>query len=94
MLPIRQNRFFRVLVATVFLGVISVMYLWHHVYVLNLSFEISTLTKQLAVLNRENEYLQVALARELSLENIDIIAVERLGMVRPRDVRFVEMSGL
>jgi cell division protein FtsL len=51
------------------------------------SFEISKLDRELSSVRAENERLQIQIARLTSLERIEEIAMNRLGMEKPGEVR-------
>lgn len=52
-----------------------------------INFEISRLDKDLAELRAENERLEIQISRLTSLERIEEIAMNKLGMKKPQEIR-------
>lgn len=74
---------------------LSVLIIYSHSQVSNLGYQISRLEKELALLRVENHDLEGEVQRLASLDRIERIAVERLGMVKPDsdNVLIVELAG-
>lgn len=68
-------------IATLFLLGIAVAVAY--VYPIQLGYRLVSLEKELAQLEKENQQLELAVARSRSLDRIEAIAVTRLNMTRP-----------
>ena len=85
-LPKNSWRLFYFLIFVLFL------YQLQHLFVMNIDNKTQVLDKEIEQINRENEKLQIELYKNISLENIDNIAVSKLGMIRPEKVEFIVIS--
>ena len=93
--PAKQPRFYKFLfnlIAFVFLLAILTAYLVQHIYVMNVNFKMQAQETKLKELQHENEKLQIKLANHVSLENIDNLAINKLGMQRPQEIEYVIFS--
>jgi len=61
-------------------------------YVMNIDHKNQVLEQEIVQINRANDQLQIEWQRNISLENIDNIAVKKLGMIRPEKVEFIVVS--
>jgi len=64
-------------------------YLTQHIYVMNISYQMQENVKNLRILQKENELLQIKLAKYESMEWIDKVAQQRLGMIRPEKIEYL-----
>ncbi len=73
--------------STVALGVLvlvaALLYVWQHVYVVRLGYEIERLRETQAALVQENKALKLEMGQLRSLKRVEEIARKRLGMVTP-----------
>jgi cell division protein FtsB len=79
---------------TVFILVVAflVVYLVQHIKVMDLNFQYQKLEKEFFQIRHENEKMQIILAKDMSLGNIDSLAVNKLGMVRPKYIEYIIYS--
>ncbi|MDR2431512.1 MAG: septum formation initiator family protein [Candidatus Margulisbacteria bacterium] len=70
---------------------LAVLFLVRQIHVMNTNNQIVELEAEIRALNYEHEKLEIELARYTGLEYLDTQAV-RLGMIRPRNVRFILKS--
>ncbi len=77
----------RELVSTVALGVLilvaTLLYVWQHVHVVRLGYEIERLRETQAALVQENKALRLEMGQLRSLKRVEEIARKRLGMITP-----------
>jgi cell division protein FtsL len=73
---------------TVALGVLilaaALGYVWQHIHVVRLGYEIERLRERQAVLVQENKTLKLEMGQLRSLKRVEEIARRRLGMVAPK----------
>lgn len=73
--------------STVALGLLilaaALLYVWQHVQVVRLGYEIEQLRETQAALVQENKALKLELGQLRSLKRVEEIARKRLGMVTP-----------
>ncbi len=74
---------------------LGVLVIYCHSRVSTLGYQISHLEKELALLRVENHDLEGEVQRLASLDRVERIAIERLGMVKPEsdNVLIVELAG-
>ena len=72
-----------VIVGTAVAAALMVLLLLTQSQLSQISFEISALEQELTVLESQHEKLLISHARAYSLDRIDDLAVNELGMVRP-----------
>lgn len=74
--------------STVALGVLilaaALGYVWQHIHVVRLGYEIERLREQQAALVQENKTLRLEMGQLRSLRRVEEIARTRLGMVTPK----------
>jgi cell division protein FtsL len=68
----------------VFLGILLFLYVWQHMHVVKLGYEVETLRKQRQDLMNEHYYLKYRLNEVKSLSRVERVAREELGMITPR----------
>jgi len=75
-------------VSTVALGFLILagvlLYVWQHVHVVRLGYEIEQLREHQATLVQENKALRLEMGQLRSLKRVEAIARKRLGMVAPK----------
>ncbi|MDR1453072.1 MAG: septum formation initiator family protein [Candidatus Margulisbacteria bacterium] len=81
-----------VLLAAVFVC-LSAALLHKQIPLLKLQQQVTALENQVQLLQYENERLQIELARHTGLEYLDAQAA-RLGLSRPRQIRFIQKTSL
>lgn len=73
---------------TLALGVLvlggALLYVWQHVYVVKLGYEIERLRERQGALTQENKTLRLEMGQLRSLKRVEEIARKRLGMVSPK----------
>ena len=62
----------------------ALLYVWQHVYVVRLGYEIERLREQQATLTQENKGLKLEMGQLRSLRRVEEIARKRLGMIAPK----------
>jgi cell division protein FtsL len=62
----------------------SLIYVWSRIQVIQAGYEISSVMKQGRMLTEENKRLRVEMATLKSYARIERIAIEELGMSKPR----------
>lgn len=76
------------LVFTVALGALILvgvlLYVWQHIHVVRLGYEIERLREEQAALVQENKALKLEMGQLRSLKRVEEIARQRLGMVTPK----------
>ena len=74
---------------------LGVLIIYYHSQVSTLGYQISCLEKELALLRVENHSLEGDVQRLASLDRVETLALEKLGMVKPGsdNVLFVEVAG-
>ena len=74
--------------STVVLGVLILvgvlLYVWQHIHVVRLGYEIERLRETQAALVQENKALRLEMGQLRSLRRVEEIARTRLGMVTPK----------
>ena len=81
------------IVLIVFLFTLMLVYLIQHNYVMRINYEKQAYKKQLTELRRENELLAIEASKQSSLAQIDAAAVSDLGMVKPKELKFIVVEG-
>ncbi len=75
-------------ISSVALGVLilvgTLLYVWQHLHVVRLGYEIEQLREQQAALVQENKALRLERGQLRSLRRVEEIARKRLGMVAPK----------
>jgi cell division protein FtsL len=75
-------------ISSVALGVLmlagALLYVWQHIHVVRLGYEIEQLREQEAALVQENKALRLEMGQLRSLKRVEEIARRRLGMVAPK----------
>jgi cell division protein FtsL len=76
------------LLSTAALGVLilvgALLYVWQHIHVVRLGYEIEQLRERQSALVQENKTLRLELGQLRSLKRVEQIARKRLGMVTPK----------
>jgi cell division protein FtsL len=80
---IRSRRFRRVIVTAVGFAVLSILYLWQYVTLLEVNYKVERNRRLLSELEKETTSLKTELYRRRSLEQVGNIAREKLGMRPP-----------
>ncbi len=75
-------------IPTVALGVVvlvaALLYVWQHIYVVRLGYEIERLRERHGALVQENKVLRLEMGQLRSLKRVEEIARNRLGMAKPK----------
>jgi cell division protein FtsL len=75
-------------ISTVALGALilvgALLYVWQHIHVVRLGYEIERLREEQAALVQENKTLKLEMGQLRSLRRVEEIARQRLGMVTPK----------
>ena len=83
-------------VSTVALGILillgALLYVWQHIHVVRLGYEIERLRENQAALVQENKTLRLEMGHLRSLKRVEEIARTRLGMVTPKPGQVVQIS--
>ncbi len=83
--------FSRRLVLFLFIFITLAFYLVQHNHVMTTSIRVQEIEKKLKLLKTENEKLQISIAQNISLENVDKIATNKLKMVQP-NVQYLKIK--
>jgi cell division protein FtsL len=62
----------------------ALLYVWQHIHIVRLGYEIEQLREQQAALVQENKALRLERGQLRSLRRVEEIARKRLGMVAPK----------
>jgi cell division protein FtsL len=62
----------------------ALLYVWQHIHVVRLGYEIEGLREEQAALVQENKALKLEMGQLRSLKRVEEIARQRLGMVTPK----------
>lgn len=95
--PIRRRTWLRweslEFISSVALGVLilagTLLYVWQHIHVVRMGYEIEQLREQQAALMQENKTLRLERGQLRSLKRVEAIARKRLGMVTPKSGQVV-----
>ncbi|GFR34996.1 septum formation initiator family protein [Thermobrachium celere] len=96
----KQNRNIKAKVKVLqFIGMLflfSVLTLSRFVVIYNMNSQLRDLKKQIVQIQKENENLQVELAKINNIKNIENVAVTKYNMINPKaeEVRFVDVKML
>jgi len=75
-------------VSTIALGILilvgALLYVWQHIHVVRLGYQIERLRETQAALVQENKALRLEMGQLRSLKRVENIARTRLGMVTPK----------
>jgi cell division protein FtsL len=75
-------------VSSLALGVLmlvgALLYVWQHIHVVRLGYDIERLREHKAALVQENKVLRLEMGQLRSLKRVEEIARKRLGMVTPK----------
>jgi cell division protein FtsL len=75
-------------ISTVALGALilvgALLYVWQHIHVVRLGYEIERLREEQAALVQENKTLKLEMGQLRSLRRVEEIARQHLGMVTPK----------
>lgn len=77
------------LIAIVVFFAFLAAYLSQHIYVMSINRDFHALEKKMTEIRRENEYLQIALAAKVNMETIEKDALGRVGMIKPKQVKYI-----
>ena len=62
----------------------ALLYVWQHIHIVRLGYEIEQLRERQASLVQESKTLRLEMGQLRSLKRVEEIARKRLGMVRPK----------
>ncbi|PIU51627.1 cell division protein FtsL [Candidatus Desantisbacteria bacterium CG07_land_8_20_14_0_80_39_15] len=85
------------LICCIVMGVllfIGLVYLRQRVQYAKLSYEISQFREDKKKVENENGYLQIRMKELNSLSRIERIAKEQLGLIVPKEIKIIQVSGL
>jgi cell division protein FtsL len=88
-----QKKEISLFLCSLFLGLaILTLYIWQQTEIVRLGYKMGEAERQIQTLQEEVKVLEAKKATLLSLENVERIAREKLGMIeaRPEQVVFVE----
>ncbi len=88
----RENRTVpasRYVIIILALVVVSVLLVSRHNVILQRGYELKRLNSELTAIETENERLALSIGQQESLDRIEEIAINRLGMTRPNQLRLV-----
>lgn len=74
--------------------VLMIVFLIQYIRMMDVTAHIQQAEAEIATVQHENKKLTITLARYTSLENIDELAVKKLGMIRPLSVEYITVSPL
>lgn len=74
--------------------VLMIVYLFQYIHMMDITARIQQTEAEIAVLQHENKKLAISLASYTSLENIDALAINKLGMIRPVAIEYITVSRL
>ena len=75
--------------AVVFTIAVFTAYLTQQIYLMNLNHDIALLERDLETIHQDNEVLRLQYAQTENLANIEKIALNKLGMVRPQQIIYI-----
>lgn len=84
--------FFRITALFLLAVIFFVSYLAFHINVMQQANDLHELEKDLKQIRRENERLQIELAKYTSMEHIDAAAVYKVKMCRPAQIHYVQIK--
>ena len=73
----------------VIIVILMIAFLLQYIKMMDVTVKVQGVEAQIAQLQHENKQLTITLARYTSLENIDALAVTKLGMQRPDSVEYI-----
>jgi len=73
-------------------GVVFIIYINQYVQVSRLNFQVERLEEQRDELKTEKAYLQLEISSLKSLQRIEEIAKNELGMAEPKDINYIVMA--
>lgn len=85
----KSGGFFVWLISIVVLFAILTAYLTQHIHVMNINIKMQKLEKNVTKIKRENELLEISLAKHTRMESIDALATNQLKMIRPERVEYI-----
>lgn len=80
---LRSRRFRRIIIIAVGVAVLSILYLWQYVRLLEVNYKVERNGRLLSDLEKETTSLKTELYRRRSLEQVGITARGKLGMRPP-----------
>lgn len=72
------------LISSIFLVIAIFVYGWEKIQIVRNGYRLQQLEKELAFWENENRYLEIKAVQLTSLERVDKIARQKLGMVLPK----------
>lgn len=84
--------FFRITAALLCTVVFFMVYMSTHIKAMQITNKLHGIETDLKYLDRENEKMQIELAKYVSMEHIDDVAVTKLNMQRPPRVEYVKVQ--
>ncbi len=85
----KTTHFFGLIIIVVFLFAFLTAYLTQHIHVMGINVELQKIENKMKNLKRENELLEIKLAKDTYIGNIDEIAISRLNMIRPNTIKYL-----
>lgn len=76
------------------LVILMLVFLFQYIRMMDITSKIQEVESEIVSVQHENKKLTIALAKYTSLENIDAIAVTKLGMIRPIAIEYITVSQL
>jgi cell division protein FtsL len=76
------------------LVVLMLVFLFQYIRMMDITARIQEAESEIVSVQHENKKLTIALAKYTSLENIDALAVGKLGMIRPVAIEYITVSQL
>jgi len=89
----RAKELWAILLTTLIILVGALSYVWQHIQVIRIGYEVERLNAELSALTHEEKELTVKIAQLKSLARIDEIARKRLRMVDPAPSQIILFSG-
>ncbi|NOR15978.1 MAG: cell division protein FtsL [Candidatus Aminicenantes bacterium] len=89
---LKKKEIFMSLFALIFVILVVTFYIWHQVESVRLGYEINRQEAQIAALKKEVKHLEVSKSNLLSLDRVEQISKQELGLRAARDDQIIRRS--
>ena len=84
-MKLRKRSPFNIILSLFLISILIVLYIWNKICVNRLAVEVNDLRNRHAKILNANEFLNAEINKKSSLERIEKIATEQLGLVAPKE---------
>jgi cell division protein FtsB len=84
-----NRKFLKLSLQIVLIVVVLALYLSFQIYVLNVNYQVHNLQQKLALINRQNETLQLQLSKMSDTQYLEVYAKTKLNMKSPEKVEYI-----